>query len=51
MIHGRDSFLAVFLEVYSMYGIPRRAIKPDEGVATVDHIAAGGILPDERACA
>jgi len=31
MIHGRDSFLAVFLEVYSMYGIPRHAIKPAGG--------------------
>jgi hypothetical protein len=51
MIHGRDSFLAVFLEVYSMYAIPRRAIKPAAGRTIVDHIAASGILPDERACA
>jgi len=31
MIHGRGSSLAVFLEVYSMYGIPRHAIKPAGG--------------------
>jgi hypothetical protein len=28
MIHGRNSSLAVFLEVYSMSAIQRRAIKP-----------------------
>jgi hypothetical protein len=51
MIHGRDSSLAVFFEVYSMYAIPRHAIKPAAGRALVDDIAASGILPDERASA
>jgi hypothetical protein len=51
MIHGRDSSLAVFPEVYSMYAIARRAIERAEDRAIVDHIAASGILPGERACA
>jgi hypothetical protein len=46
MIHERDSSLAVFPEVYSMYAIARRAIEPAERSPTVDHIAASGILPD-----
>jgi hypothetical protein len=48
---GATPLSAVFLEVYSMYAIPRRAVKPAVGRTIVDHIAASGILPDERACA
>jgi len=47
MFHERDSSLAVFPEVYSMYAIARRAIGPARTFQSIiDHIASSGILAD-----